>query len=204
MRNISRLLLAPLVVVAQVAFQVPFTATASAASSAAVDGTTSNVVISLTTATPDPLAVSPTLPKPNFDAEVLAPLRQAQQAQAEAEAKAKAAAKAARITAEAAAAARRAAAARLAAAKAAPLIGPATGDVWYRLRMCEAGNDYTRNSGNGYYGAYQYNLGTWGNYGGYARPDLAPPSVQDAKARETQSARGWSPWPACARKLGLL
>lgn len=84
-----------------------------------------------------------------------------------------------------------------------PLAGPVTGDVWYLLRMCESGNTYNRNSGNHYYGAYQYDIGTWGNYMGYARADLAPPEVQDAKARETQAARGWSPWPACSRKLGL-
>ncbi len=206
MRNISRLLLVPLVIAAQVAFQVPIPATASAADSAAVVGTKPNVVISLTTTAPSLLEVKTVAPKPNFDSEVLAPLRAEQQAKADAEAKAAAEAEAARIAAAqaAAAAAARAAAIRLAAARTAPVYGANTGDAWYQLRMCEAGNDYTRNSGNGYYGAYQYNLGTWGNYMGYARPDLAPPDVQDAKARETQAARGWSPWPACARKLGLL
>jgi hypothetical protein len=154
------------------------------------------------------LVVKPTLAKPNFDAEVLQPLRATQQAKAEADAKA-AEAEAARIAAEAEAAALAAkqaatAKAKLAAAQTRSVIGPATGDVWYQLRMCEAGNDYARNSGNGYYGAYQYNLSTWGGYGGYDRPDLAPPAVQDAKAQETQAARGWSPWPACARKLGLM
>jgi uncharacterized protein YabE (DUF348 family) len=78
------------------------------------------------------------------------------------------------------------------------------GGDFARLRQCEAGGVYSRNSGNGYYGAYQYDVGTWANYGGYARPDLAPADVQDAKAQQTQAARGWSPWPACARKLGLL
>lgn len=80
----------------------------------------------------------------------------------------------------------------------------ATDSAFAALRQCEAGGNYARNSGNGYYGAYQYDLSTWSNYQGYARPDLAPPAVQDAKARETQARRGWSPWPACARKLGLI
>jgi len=81
---------------------------------------------------------------------------------------------------------------------------PANDDAFYKLRLCESGGAYNRNSGNGYYGAYQFDIGTWAGYGGYARADLAPPEVQDAKARETQAHRGWSPWPACARKLGLL
>lgn len=72
-----------------------------------------------------------------------------------------------------------------------------------QLRGCEAGGNYDRNSGNGYYGAYQYDIGTWANYGGYARPDLAPASVQDQKAFETYKRRGWEPWPACSVKLGL-
>ena len=127
--------------------------------------------------------------KPNFDAEVLVPLRAAQAESARQAAIAAAAAKA------------RAAQAQKTAAKA---VTVATGDVWERLRICEAGGSYTRNSGNGYYGAYQYSLSTWANYGGFARPDLAPPAVQDAKAKATFAARGWSPWPGCARKLGLM
>lgn len=80
---------------------------------------------------------------------------------------------------------------------------PAGDDAWAKLRACESGGNYNINTGNGYYGAYQYNNGTWNNYGGYARADLAPAAVQDAKARETQASRGWNPWPACSSKLGL-
>lgn len=70
-----------------------------------------------------------------------------------------------------------------------------SGDIFARIRMRESGGNYAANTGNHYYGAYQYDLGTWGNYGGYARPDLAPPAVQDAKAAQTYAARGCSPWP---------
>lgn len=72
-----------------------------------------------------------------------------------------------------------------------------------RLRTCEAGGNYTRNSGNGYYGAYQYDISTWANYQGYARADLAPPEVQDQKVYETYKRRGWQPWPGCRSKLSL-
>ncbi len=69
------------------------------------------------------------------------------------------------------------------------------GDVFARIRARESGGNYATNTGNGYYGAYQYDNGTWGNYKGYARADLAPPSVQDEKAAETYARRGCSPWP---------
>ncbi len=88
-----------------------------------------------------------------------------------------------------------------------PLAGLDMGDAWYRLRMCESGNTYERNSGNGYFGAYQFNISTWRGYApdgyGDVRPDLAPPAVQDQAALGLYNARGWSPWPACSRKLGL-
>lgn len=70
-----------------------------------------------------------------------------------------------------------------------------------RLRSCEG--SYTSNTGNGYYGAYQYDLGTWANYKGFANASLAPPSVQDEKAWITYQARGWQPWPSCKIKMGL-
>ncbi|HEY5695470.1 MAG TPA: ubiquitin-like domain-containing protein, partial [Candidatus Saccharimonadales bacterium] len=50
-------------------------------------------------------------------------------------------------------------------------------DALARLRACEAGGAYSRNSGNGYYGAYQYNISTWAGYGGYVLPSDAPPAV---------------------------
>jgi hypothetical protein len=70
-----------------------------------------------------------------------------------------------------------------------------------KLKNCESGGDYAKNTGNGYYGAYQYDISTWGGFGGYARPDLAPPSIQDAKFLQTYNARGKSPWPSCGRFL---
>lgn len=70
-----------------------------------------------------------------------------------------------------------------------------------RLRSCEG--SYSSNTGNGYYGAYQFDIGTWGGYGGYANAAQAPPAAQDQKAWETYQSRGWQPWPSCSRSLGL-
>lgn len=70
-----------------------------------------------------------------------------------------------------------------------------------RLRSCEG--SYTSNTGNGYYGAYQYDAQTWGGYKGYAVASDAPPAVQDEKAWETYQRRGWQPWPSCSISQGL-
>ena len=75
--------------------------------------------------------------------------------------------------------------------------------VWQALSLCEAGGNWATNTGNGYYGGLQFDIGTWGGYGGYARADLAPAEVQIAKASEIVARRGFSPWPACKAKLGL-
>lgn len=70
-----------------------------------------------------------------------------------------------------------------------------------RLRSCEG--SYTSNTGNGYYGAYQFDKHTWGGFGGYSVASEAPPSVQDEKAWQTYKARGWQPWPSCKVRMGL-
>lgn len=74
-----------------------------------------------------------------------------------------------------------------------------------RLRSCEG--SYSSNTGNGYYGAYQFNLGTWRTNApaGYQStlPSDAPPAVQDQAAATLYQRRGWQPWPSCSRKMGL-
>lgn len=73
-----------------------------------------------------------------------------------------------------------------------------------RLRQCESGGNYKTNTGNGYYGAYQFDLRTWQGLGYPGRPDQASPATQDEAARKLYQQRGWKPWPACSKKLGLV
>ena len=74
--------------------------------------------------------------------------------------------------------------------------------LWQRLRNCEAGGRYDRNSGNGYYGAYQMSAGTWRSLGYTGLPHQSPPEVQDEAARKLQARSGWGQWPACSRRVG--
>jgi hypothetical protein len=75
--------------------------------------------------------------------------------------------------------------------------------IWQRLRNCEAGGRYNANSGNGYYGAYQFSAGTWRSLGFSGLPHQAPPEVQDQAARKLQARSGWGQWPACSRRIGV-
>jgi hypothetical protein len=81
--------------------------------------------------------------------------------------------------------------------------GGGAGGVWLQLRECESGDNYQANTGNGFYGAYQFSQSTWTNLGYPGRPDLEPPAMQDAAAQKLQAESGWGQWPACSAALGL-
>ena len=88
-----------------------------------------------------------------------------------------------------------------AAARAARNAAAVGGDRWAALRRCESGGNYETNTGNGYYGAYQFDLQTWQSVGGTGLPSDAPPWEQDARAQALFASRGSAPWPICGRYL---
>jgi hypothetical protein len=59
--------------------------------------------------------------------------------------------------------------------------------------------DYGTNTGNGYYGAYQFDLPTWRSVGGTGLPSDASPAEQDMRAQMLLDRRGLAPWPTPAR-----
>lgn len=75
-------------------------------------------------------------------------------------------------------------------------------DAWHQLRTCESGDNYTIDTGNGYYGAYQFSLATWHGVGGQGYPNQASRLEQNYRALYLYRMRGWGPW-SCAGDLGL-
>ncbi|WCA43946.1 resuscitation-promoting factor [Actinomyces oris] len=76
-------------------------------------------------------------------------------------------------------------------------------DVWAKLAQCESGGKPETNTGNGFYGMYQFTLETWQSLGGTGYPHEADAATQTAMAKKLQAQAGWGQWPGCADKLGL-
>ena len=81
--------------------------------------------------------------------------------------------------------------------------GPVGDDVWAKLAQCESGGNPATNTGNGFYGMYQFTLETWQSLGGTGYPHEADAATQTAMAKKLQAQSGWGQWPGCADKLGL-
>lgn len=79
----------------------------------------------------------------------------------------------------------------------------ASGSTWDALAQCESGGNWAINTGNGYYGGLQFNLGTWQANGGVGNPASASREAQIAVAERVLASQGWGAWPACSAKLGL-
>jgi resuscitation-promoting factor RpfB len=88
-----------------------------------------------------------------------------------------------------------------------PVVPSGDSSVWDSLAQCESGGNWAINTGNGYYGGLQFNLGTWQSYGcgAYAAyPHEASREQQIAIATKLRDASGgYGAWPACAASLGL-
>ncbi len=91
----------------------------------------------------------------------------------------------------------------------APAGGPSA-EAWANLRDCEASGRYDAvNPAGPYYGAYQFNQGTWDSVAASAGrndlvgvvPSQAAPADQDAMAYALYASRGAQPWPSCGRFL---
>jgi murein DD-endopeptidase MepM/ murein hydrolase activator NlpD len=92
-----------------------------------------------------------------------------------------------------------------------PLIGTGVAhaadvDTWNKVAACESTNNWSINTGNGYYGGLQFSQSTWEAYGGtrYApRADLATKDQQIAVAEKVLDGQGPDAWPVCSDRAGL-
>ncbi len=69
--------------------------------------------------------------------------------------------------------------------------------MWDRIAQCESGGNWSINTGNGYYGGLQFDIGTWQGAGGgdfAPRADLASRGEQITVANRVYASRGLQPW----------
>lgn len=76
------------------------------------------------------------------------------------------------------------------------------GDVWWELAGCETGYKYDNpNTGNGYYGFFQFSLNTWRRVGGTGYPHQHSYGVQLQFAQKlAETANPYAQWPICWSK----
>ncbi|MEV6977902.1 transglycosylase family protein [Kitasatospora sp. NPDC093806] len=78
--------------------------------------------------------------------------------------------------------------------------------TWDAVAQCEAGGNWSINTGNGFYGGLQFTSSTWKAFGGTA---YAPQANQASKAQQISVAekvlasQGPGAWPVCSKKAGL-
>jgi hypothetical protein len=67
------------------------------------------------------------------------------------------------------------------------------------IAACESGGNPATDTGNGFYGKYQFTRQTWASVGGTGNPAAASEAEQDARAAQLYAQQGSSPWPVCGR-----
>jgi hypothetical protein len=74
---------------------------------------------------------------------------------------------------------------------------PAASPVLEAIAQCESGGNPATDTGNGFYGKYQFTMSTWASVGGSGNPAQASEAEQDRRAAILYSRAGASPWPVC-------
>jgi len=72
---------------------------------------------------------------------------------------------------------------------------------WGALASCESGGNPQAVNAAGYYGLYQFSLGTWASVGGTGNPIDASADEQTYRAQLLYQRSGAGPWPVCGPLL---
>lgn len=79
------------------------------------------------------------------------------------------------------------------------LSAPTASPTMQAIAQCESGGNPATDTGNGFYGKYQFTLQTWQAVGGSGNPAQASEAEQDRRAAALYAQTGPSPWPVCGR-----
>ncbi|MET8761873.1 transglycosylase family protein [Lentzea sp. NPDC004782] len=71
---------------------------------------------------------------------------------------------------------------------------------WDRVARCESGNNWSANTGNGYYGGLQFTQSTWQANGGTGSAHRASREEQIRVAENVLRSQGIGAWGACGRR----
>ncbi|WP_281164113.1 transglycosylase family protein [Demetria terragena] len=78
--------------------------------------------------------------------------------------------------------------------------------VWDDVADCESGENWSINTGNGYYGGLQFSASTWSGFGGKTygtTANKATRSEQIIIAKKVLEKQGPGAWPTCSKRAGL-
>jgi hypothetical protein len=67
------------------------------------------------------------------------------------------------------------------------------------IASCESGGNPQTDTGNGFYGKYQFTLDTWQAVGGAGNPAQASEAEQDRRAAALLAQAGRGQWPVCGQ-----
>jgi hypothetical protein len=67
------------------------------------------------------------------------------------------------------------------------------------IAACESGGNPSTDTGNGFYGKYQFTRSTWAALGGTGNPAAASEAEQDRRAAALLATAGAGQWPVCSR-----
>jgi hypothetical protein len=76
---------------------------------------------------------------------------------------------------------------------------PPVSPVLEAIAACESGGNPAADTGNGFYGKYQFDLATRQSVGGTGNPAQASEAEQDRRAATLYARAGSSPWPVCGQ-----
>jgi hypothetical protein len=85
----------------------------------------------------------------------------------------------------------------LRAARAAASAGSTASPALQAIAACESGGNPRTDTGNGFYGKYQFTLATWQAVGGRGNPAQATEAEQDRRAAMLYASAGAGQWPVC-------